>query len=180
MDRWSSETDVGDRRIRSRGLRRQAKGDILKKRLVALEAVSARHSAHITIMWQAPSLAVAAEAFLLTIALSAQSSTTSRIAVSVLGITIATLASHFMAKHRLASVRDGQILSDLIKKLDMADVFDVADRVKSTWLSRRSSYLTWRVGLVFFIIVNAAVLVVSIVHPEAFAAPPTCPRTQTL
>ncbi|WP_250031296.1 hypothetical protein [Paractinoplanes maris] len=33
---------------------RRDQDDLLRKQLVALEAVSARHSAHITIMWQAP------------------------------------------------------------------------------------------------------------------------------
>lgn len=156
--------------------REKDRDDLLKKQLVALETVSARHSAHITIMWQAPSLGLAAEAFLLTIALAPGTSTLSRIAVSVLGITVAALASQFMAKHRHASQRDGQMLADLVEDLGMVDAFRRADRVKATWLSRRSSYLSWRIGLGIFIIVNITVLILAIVYPEAFGSPSALPR----
>jgi hypothetical protein len=150
-------------------------GDLLDKQLVALEAVSARHSAHITIMWQAPSLGLAAEAVLLTIALAPASSTTSRIIVSVLGVGVAALVSQFMAKHRHASLRDGLVLEELVKRLGLEDLFGVADGVKATWLVRRSSYRAWRIGLGIFLILNLGILVTSMVYPDALAGSTTCP-----
>jgi hypothetical protein len=60
----------------------------LKAQLVALEAVSARHSAHVTIMWQAPGPALAAEAFLLTIAPAPDSSVAARIVASIVGLLV--------------------------------------------------------------------------------------------
>jgi hypothetical protein len=81
-----------------------------------------------------------------------------------------------MAKHRHASQRDGQMLADLVEDLGMVDAFRRADRVKTTWLSRRSSYLSWRIGLGIFIIVNITVLILAIVYPEAFGAPSALPR----
>jgi hypothetical protein len=152
-----------------------ASDDLLHKRLVALEAVSARHSAHITIMWQAPSLGLAAEALLLTIALAPGSSTTSRVVVSVLGVAVAALVSQFMAKHRHASLRDGLILQELVKKLDLDELFSVADGVKSTWLVSRSSYRSWRIGLGVFLLLNVGILVTSIAYPEALAGSAVCP-----
>jgi hypothetical protein len=154
----------------------QGEDVLLRKQLLAFEAVSARHSAHITIMWQAPSLGVAAESFLLTIALSPGSPTATRIGVSVLGMMVALLASQLMAKHRYASQRDGQILESLVRRLDMAEVFNAAANVKSTWLSRRSSYLSWRIGLGIFLVFNIAILVLSIVRPEVFGVPAVSPR----
>lgn len=141
---------------------------------MALEEVSSRHSAHITIMWQAPSLGLAAEAFLLTIALAPGTSTLSRIAVSVLGITVAALASQFMAKHRYASQRDGQVLVSLIEALGMTEIFRSADKVKTTWLSRRSSYLSWRIGLIIFIIANATIIAITFTYPKALGGFSTC------
>ena len=156
--------------------RHRDRDDLAKKQLVALEAVSVRHSAHITIMWQAPSLGLAAEAFLLTIALAPSSSTFARVAVSVLGITVAVLASQFMAKHRHASQRDGQVLVDLVKDLGMTEMFRGAEKVKASWLGRRSSYLSWRIGLGICIIANATVLVLAVGYPEVFGGTSASPR----
>ncbi len=126
-------------------------------------------------MWQAPSLGLAAEAFLLTIALAPGSSIASRIVVSILGIAVPALASQFMAKHRHASQRDGRVLEELVKKLGMTEIFAPADEVKSTWLSRRSSYVAWRMGLGVFLIMNSAILILAIAYPEVFVGPPAHP-----
>jgi hypothetical protein len=143
--------------------------DRLRVRLVALEAISARHSAHITVMWQAPSLGLAAEAFLLTVALAPTSSTAARVIVSVLGMAVALLAGQFMATHRYVSRQDGAVLADLIDRLDLTEEFRrSAGRVPSTWSSRRSSYRAWRAGLAVFVIANAVILAVSLLDPGVF------------
>ena len=145
-----------------------------KAQLVALEAISARHSAHVTIMWQAPGLALAAEAFLLTIALAPDSSVAARITASIVGVLVALLASQFMATHRHASQRDGRILQELVDRLDLADVMKTADEVKAPWLSRRSSYFSWRIGLGILMVANLGILIVSIVHPGILTGPSAC------
>lgn len=141
---------------------------------VALEAVSARHSAHVTIMWQAPGLALAAEALLLTVALGHDSSVTARVVVSLVGVVVAALASQFMATHRHASQRDGRILQELVQRLELVDVMRTADEVKSLWLSRRSSYFSWRIGLGVLLVANLAILAVSIAQPSLLAGPAAC------
>ncbi|WP_250031297.1 hypothetical protein [Paractinoplanes maris] len=93
----------------------------------------------------------------------------------MVGISVAALISQFMAKHRLASVRDGYVLEDLIRRLNLTDVFRAATQAKTTWLSRRSSYLSWRMGLALFLLVNTAILILSIVKPAVFAGPPATP-----
>jgi hypothetical protein len=168
MFRWSASRQQDAQLLESA---RQHREDSVRKQLLLLEAVSARHSAHVTIMWQAPSLGVAAQAFLLTIALAPGASTFSRIVVAGLGIVIVVLVSQFMAKHRHASQRDGRVLAELAERLELSDILEVADEVKSPWLSRRSSYVLWRIGLTVFLLINISILVLAIVYPEIFAVP---------
>jgi hypothetical protein len=82
-----------------------------------------------------------------------------------------------MAKHRYASQRDGKVLEKLVDSLDMNDIFSVANEVKTTWLSRRSSYVSWRIGLTIFLVVNMAIFILAIVHPDVFG---TSPRGQRM
>lgn len=134
----------------------------------------ARHSAHVTIMWQAPGLALAAEAFLLTIALAPTSSKASRIIVAGVGVVVAALVSQFMATHRYVSRRDGRMMEELISRLDLVDVVKSADEIKATWLGGRSSYLSWRIGLVILLVANMAILVFAIFYPNILTGVSAC------
>ncbi|MFI6072011.1 hypothetical protein ACIA5C_10525 [Actinoplanes sp. NPDC051343] len=62
---------------------------------------------------------MAAEAFLLTIALAPDSSVAARIMAWIVGLLVALLASQFMATHRHASQRDGRILQELVDRLGL-------------------------------------------------------------
>jgi len=86
----------------------------------------------------------------------------------------ALLASQFMATHRNASLRDGRILQELVLRLGLVDVMKTADEVKAPWLSRRSSYFAWRIGLGILMVANLGILTVSILHPSIFTGPSAC------
>ena len=58
----------------------------------------------------------------------------------------------------------------------MTEIFRGADKVKASWLGRRSSYLSWRIGLAIFVMANATVLVLAVACPEIFAGAPTATR----
>jgi hypothetical protein len=64
------------------------------------------------LLWQVPSLSLAAQAFLLTIALGPDASRTSRLLTSGLGVVVALLSLHLLIRHRQAEVTDAHWLAE--------------------------------------------------------------------
>jgi len=79
--------------------------------LPVYQAVAARRMQWDALLWQVPSLSLAAQAFLLTIALGPDASRTSRLLASGLGVVAALLSLHLLIRHRQAEVADAHWLA---------------------------------------------------------------------
>lgn len=95
----------------------------LSRDLAVYQRLSDRYQSHITIMWQAPALGLAAEAFLMTVSLNSTLSRDARIIAAALGTCVALMSVQLMAKHRSISGRDEHALSHLEAKLGISSPF---------------------------------------------------------
>jgi hypothetical protein len=79
--------------------------------LPVYQAVVARRMQWDALLWQVPSLSMAAQAFLLTIAFGPDTSRTSRLLASGLAVVAALLSLHLLVRHRQAEVTDAHWLA---------------------------------------------------------------------
>ena len=79
--------------------------------LPVYQAVAARRLQWDALLWQVPSLSLAAQAFLLTIAFGPDTSRTSRLLASGLAVVAALLSLHLLIRHRQAEVTDAHWLA---------------------------------------------------------------------
>jgi hypothetical protein len=80
------------------------------------QVVAARRLQWDALLWQVPSLSLAAQAFLLTVALGPDSSRISRLLTSFLGVLAAFLSVHLLTKHRQAEITDAHWLAEYEQK----------------------------------------------------------------
>lgn len=90
--------------------------------LFAYEMLTLRDVEKDALMWQAPSLALTAQAFLLTIALNPQSQVHAVLISSALGFVVAGLSMQLMARHRLLNVLDRAYLHYLESKTGLPHI----------------------------------------------------------
>ncbi len=135
-------------------------------------------------VWQTPALSLAAEAFLLTIALGGESSRFARLLSSALSVVVAVLAMQLMAKHRFLAHTDEEYMQQLEGPLGLPGI------AKREWegpanslFTRLSSYRVWQVGLGLFGLAGALIFFVALLDlvdlssasPTPEPAPPTPP-----
>lgn len=85
----------------------------------AYSALTTRAQSYNALQWQTPALAVAAEAFLLQIALGPQSTPPARLVASALNFMLSLLCIHLLLKHRQMQVKDRETLIELEKLLGL-------------------------------------------------------------
>jgi hypothetical protein len=85
----------------------------------AYAAIAARAQSHNALQWQTPALALAAEAFLLQIALGPLSTALARLVASALNFMLSLLCIQLMAKHREMQIDDRKTLIKLEKRLGL-------------------------------------------------------------
>jgi hypothetical protein len=80
--------------------------------LPVYQAVAARRVQWDVLLWQVPALSLTAQAFLLTIALGADTSRASRLLAAGLGVAAAFLSLHLFIRQRQAELVDARWLAD--------------------------------------------------------------------
>ena len=150
---------------------------------VMYEAVSNRRLTFDSMMWQVPVLSLTAQAFLLTIALGADTSQYARSVSAGLACVTAVMSLQLMAKHRYHEILDAKMLERLEKKLIAASLDQHAPEATAHSSPRRraqdlesepnllvklSSYRVWLLGMSLFALVDAITLVFAVAHPEVF------------
>lgn len=131
-------------------------------------ALAARRTAFDTLMWQIPTIGLAAQAFLLTIALGAGSSRWARMVAGSLALVTALVAMQTMAKHRANERTDSLILERLEERLrirvsGVSPHARPADRATAMgnrlrrWLGLRSFDL-WIGSLLFFTLAGSSMM----------------------
>lgn len=137
-------------------------------------------------LWQAPALALTAQAFLLTIALNKESTAASVYLAAAIGILVACLAMQLMAKHRFLKGLDLAEMHRLENHLGMrnigrrsyffpSDNYNVPDEMtdkvfgapkRQGYFLRLQSYRVWMVGLAVFAAANASIISIQIWSPS--------------
>lgn len=151
----------------------------------AYEMLVQRQVEQDSMQWEAPSLALTAQAFLLTIALSPDTALLPRVLVNVLGIAISFLTIQLMAKHYYLSSLDQAQMQYLEMKLGLPKIATrewsrravrAVEQPRRKLLVRLRSSTVWRVGLILIAIINAAVLLIALLWPDLLSGP--APSTQ--
>jgi hypothetical protein len=135
-------------------------------------------------LWQTPTIALTAQAFLLTIALNADSGAFATYLSASLGILVATMSMQLMGKHRVLSEMDRSHLHYLEDRLGIEHLsnrsyfyirgkYSVPDWLAShrppptpSFLAKQKSFKVWMRGMVVFVLVNAAIIAVQALAPD--------------
>jgi hypothetical protein len=126
------------------------------------------------LIWQVPVVSLTGQAFLFTIALSADNSQLARAISSALALVAALLSMQIMARHRQAEITDAHWLRDYETANFRAVVHG------PTWGATRNAnpisrpfsllkgFQAWMLGFGLFAAAAATIFVVSLVAPAAF------------
>ncbi|MFG6445176.1 hypothetical protein ACFXQA_07855 [Microbacterium sp. P07] len=136
----------------------------------AYEMLALRELEQDAMLWQTPALALAAQAFLLTIALNPEVTVWGQLIAASLGIVIAAVSMQLMAKHRQLAAIDRTLLAQLEVRLGIPAISSRRfaprrgdEAPASTWWRRLPSYVLWQFALGTFVIANAAAVVLAFV-----------------
>lgn len=134
-------------------------------------------------LWQTPTIALTAQAFLLTIALNPASPSFATILSAGLGIVVALLSAQLMAKHRFLNLMDRTQLHAIERRLEIEHLsnreyfysegaYRVPDRLakdrgpaKEGVLQGMRSYRVWMWGMFIFVAANASIIFLEIWVP---------------
>jgi hypothetical protein len=138
------------------------------------QVVAQRRLQFDNLVWQVPVVSLTGQAFLFTIALSANNSQLARAISSALALIAALLSMQIMARHRQAEITDAHWLRDYETANFRAVVHG------PTWAAARNAnpigrpfsllkgFSAWMLGFGLFAAAAAAILVISLVAPGAF------------
>jgi hypothetical protein len=117
------------------------------------------------LLWQTPSLALTAQAFLLTISLGGDTIRPIRIVVSVLGLVIGIMSMQLMAKHHYFYELDQAELRRIETRLQLPpiahrsqQIIDHRRDVRALPFVKVTSYVVWQSGIFLIALTNAVVL----------------------
>ena len=135
------------------------------------QILASRRLGYDTLMWQAPALGLTAQAFLFTVALSADSSRTARLVASFLALVTSVISIQLVSKHRHHEMIDSLSLQDMEEKHGWDPIHEhPAKRAKQKGVSRNwfvalSSYRVWILGLASFGLAAILVIAITLVKP---------------
>lgn len=130
-----------------------------ERELFEYQIISARINEADAKMWQVPGLTMTAQAFLLTITLSADFKMGAHIVGAGMGALIAWMSYQLMSKHRHFHQLDTAMLRYLEERIGLSSIsiYGWPPQVvepPSTWLIRRRSVSVWKRGIAVIGIVN--------------------------
>lgn len=162
------------------------------KALFTYEMLIQREMEQEAMLWETPTLALTAQAFLLTIALNHDASPAAVLASAGLGLVVAVLSLQLMAKHRFLNEMDKTLMHRIEEELGISHisrrnyfftnkVYTVPETLsgnghgapkKQGFLEAQQSYRYWFRGVALFAVVNIAILAAQIwwpalLHPGA-------------
>ncbi|MDQ0865719.1 hypothetical protein QF036_003300 [Arthrobacter globiformis] len=163
------------------------------KDLFTYEMLLQRELEQDAMLWQTPTIALTAQAFLLTIALNPTSPAFATYLAAGLGLVVALLSMQLMAKHRFLNLMDRAHLHALEARLGIQHLsnrqyfYNNGTYRVPDWLANHKSppaehglakfrsYRVWIFGMLVFAAVNLAVIAVQIWAPGLLDAPAPTP-----
>ncbi|MGI9112981.1 MAG: hypothetical protein ACR2GT_12435 [Gaiellaceae bacterium] len=147
--------------------------------------IGSRRNSYDSLAWQTPALGFTAQAFLLTIALSADASSVARILAALLALIVALLAIQLLMKHEHMELIDSGLLEKLEKQLGIADALGVTPhtpaanrrkglklnsgkKIASNFVVNTHSPRLWTWGLALFGATSLAIIVATLIDETIF------------
>ncbi|MCF7552198.1 DUF4916 domain-containing protein [Pseudonocardia sp. WMMC193] len=128
---------------------------------VAYSALAARALNHNTLVWQTPTLALAAQAFLMTIALSPAAATSARLIAAGLNLVLSILCLQLMTKHRQMLVIDREELAEIEQRLRLKTYHQRLRADRLSLFGRQRSGNWWRAAFVVLALVSVAIIILT-------------------
>lgn len=122
-------------------------------------------------MWQVPGLALTAQAFLMTIALSPGAGRLARVISGVLSMVVSFLSVQLLEKHRRHELADSIWLQEFERARGLPEVHGPAEErcraagLPSKGLVKLRSHRVWTSGLTVFGLVGLGIAVVALLRP---------------
>ncbi|QDG68076.1 DUF4916 domain-containing protein [Pseudarthrobacter sp. NIBRBAC000502772] len=135
------------------------------------QTLSARALAHNGLIWQTPGLAMTAQAFLLTIALSPAMSLFGRIASCLTSVVISLLCIQLMAKHSRLEVTATKQLEAMDRDNGLQHINAIMDKTEWHWYEQMRSRILWPVGFWIVLAVSLTTLGAAIWFPDVLIVP---------
>lgn len=141
----------------------QAFKDEYARELFAYERLLTRSVQTNSMQWQAPSLALAAQAFLLNVALRPNADPASTSIVCFVGVVITLMAAQLMARHRYYFHLDQQDMKDLEKVLQILEISDRDSQAVRHATQRPAlpgdlqSFRVWQIGFFTIAVVDLGI-----------------------
>lgn len=163
------------------------------KDLFTYEMLLQRELEQDAMLWQTPTIALTAQAFLLTIALNPTSPAFATFLSAALGLVVALLSMQLMAKHQFIDSMDRAHLHALETRLEIEHlsnreyfytngVYRIPDWLvghkaprAEHGLAKFRSYRVWIAGMLIFAAVNVAIVAVQIWAPGLLDVPAPTP-----
>ncbi len=144
--------------------------------LFAYERLMQRVIAQNALIWQTPSLGLAAQAFLLTTSLSARTGQLPRALASGLGVVLALMTMQLMAKHRFLMHLDREKMREIEARVEGLTNLsehhrgtEIDKRVHVFWTTKQRSFNLWQVSLGCLLLLNSAIFVLTFARPVLFS-----------
>jgi hypothetical protein len=123
------------------------------------QIIASRRQTYDTMLWQTPTLAILAQAFLLTIALNSTANTLAKIIVSLFALFVGLAALHLLYTLRYFEKYDVQLLR-IFEESEVGYAVVHGDRtplpdVPEGWLWGIKSFCLWKAILVGFLLLDA-------------------------
>jgi len=136
---------------------------VTAERLLIYQTVAARRLAIDSLVWQAPGLALAAQAFLMTIGLDRDAGRLAHVAAGFLSAFVSLMAAQLILRHRRSEKADSLWLERFERDAGWEPIHARLEqrltevRVKNSGLARLRATSVWMTGLTAFGIVGLAV-----------------------
>jgi len=141
----------------------------LDKLLALLNIYTTQFGSYTTMLWQVPALGLAAQAFLMTIALGSPISDDARLAASALSIIIAWASWKLMHSQRGRAINQTELIRRVSSKLSLkeflGDDFALTDGVpketnaRNVWDVDHGIYQLWKICMFIFGAVDLVVII---------------------
>jgi len=138
---------------------------------VQYQAVATRRAGFDSMMWQAPGLGLAAQAFLMTIALDPDTAQLAKVTSGLLSMVVSFMSVQLLAKHRRHELADSIWLQEFERRRGLPEIHAPAEErcraagMPSKGLVKLRSHRVWTAGLTAFGFVGLATAVVGMVRP---------------
>ncbi|MFD8396476.1 hypothetical protein ACFV2N_46730 [Streptomyces sp. NPDC059680] len=140
-----------------------------ERALIQYQVVASRRAGFDSMMWQVPGLALTAQAFLMTIALSSDAGRLARVTSGVLSIVVSFMSVQLLAKHRRHELADSIWLQEFEKTRGLPEIHGPAEeRCRAVGLPFKGlvkprSHRVWAAGLTAFGLVGLGTAVLALV-----------------